>query len=93
MTKNDKCPCEECISYAICVGQRQPRCNDIIEFYINNMNESRYRFPKDLWYKLKEMFPNALSIRAQGVKNHHISITYSVPCAWYDYDTYGVRKL
>jgi len=85
-------PCDECLKYPICISKRQVFCDGMILFYLDNMDESLYRFPIDIWNNLKGMFPNAFSICSEK-RQHSITICRSVPVAWYENDVYGVRKL
>jgi hypothetical protein len=85
-------PCNECLKYPICISKRQVFCDGMIQFYLDNMDNSLYRFPTELWSNLQEMLPNALSICAEQ-KQHSITISRNVPVAWYEHDVYGVRKL
>ena len=87
-----KCPCKECLKYPICISKRKVLCDGMIQFYLDNMDDSFYRFPTDIWSNLQKMFPNALSICAKQ-KSHSITISRPKPLAWYEYDIYGVRKL
>jgi len=86
------CIINKCLKYPICISKRQVFCDTMISFYMDNMDDSLYRFPTDIWNNLQKGFPNALSICAEK-KQHSITLSSNIPVAWYEHDVYGVRKI
>jgi len=53
-----KCPCEECISYAICKYKAHILCNDLYRFFIRDYEG----FPS-------ERFPNLVNVAIRDLEN------------------------
>lgn len=50
-----KCPCKECISYAICITQETIDCQKFMS-YANHLTR---KYPRNQWPQINKIFPKA----------------------------------
>jgi len=52
-----KCPCKECISFAICITQTIVDCREFMSYTNKMADEHNAR-----WEEINEVFPNAIMV-------------------------------